>query len=133
MTTRKNGGEIPAAIVAPDEGGSIDNYAAAAELPPYAAPLQRSYSFPLLQYGNKVTIVSGRRPAAYTGFLIGTEQDATLSDLFEQGDASQVRIRHRNGTEDSYWQFDSIKGYILCHAIPIEYGPDAWQRTGVAY
>src|SRR5436305_4818450 len=118
----------------PTDDVNLDNYAAEADLPEYAAPVTPTYTYPLIQYGKKVTVVSTRKPTVSTSFLIATEQDATLDGILEQQlGASEVRIRHRNGSEDTYWQFDTIKCYMLCKAVPVFYGPDVWQKTGVAY
>src|SRR5436305_916689 len=124
---------VSTARIADDDNTNLSDYAEQVELPEYAAPAQLTYNFPLVQYGKKVTVVSTRKPTTYTGFLIAVEQDPTLDGIFEEQGVNEVRIRHLNGTEDSYWQFDTIICYLLCTAVPTFYGPDSWQQTGVAY
>jgi hypothetical protein len=118
---------------ADDENPNLDDYAVAAELPLYVAPVVPSMSFPLIRYAKGVTVVSGRSAKKYTGFHIGTEQSAELDDLFEIMGVPAVRVKHKSGNEESYWQLDSIKGYILATAVPDSYGPQAWRKTGIPY
>lgn len=117
----------------PDETNSnIDDYGATADLPAFAAPIEPTLLFPMIRYAKGVTVVSGAKPIRYTGFHIQTEQSAELDALLEDQGVSSVRVRHQNGNEATYWQLDSIKGSILCTAIPSSYNPEAW-KSGMAY
>jgi hypothetical protein len=120
-------------IAPDDESMSLDAYAQEAALPPYAAPAEPSYSFPLVQYAKGVLVVSERKPRKHTGFQIETEQNAELDALLDSQGVKVVRVRHRNGTEGDYWQLETLKGYLLCTAVPATYGPEEWKRTGIAY
>ena len=122
----------PVASNADEANTNLDEYAQQAELPVYAAPVEPSFSFPLVQYAKGVLIVSGRKQQKHTGFQIEMEQSAELDALLE-GQSNAVRVRHRNGTEGNYWQLETLKGYILCKAVPDGYGPQVWQHTGMAY
>jgi hypothetical protein len=137
-TNHQASNETAATVVRPslpaDEvNTNLEDYAQQVELPPYAAPVEPSFSFPLVQYAKGVVVVSGRRPQKHTGFLIETEQSAEVDGLFEGQGMPTVRVRHRNGTEGVYWQLETLKSYILCKAVPDGYGPDVWERTGIAY
>ncbi len=126
----------PAAIVpaiAADASTVLDDYAAAANLPEYAAPVQPSMSFPVIRYAKGVLVVSGKKPMKYTGWHIQTEQNAELDDLLEAQGIQAVRVRHLSGKEETYWSLDSIKGYILCTGVPVSYGPEVHQTTGIPY
>jgi hypothetical protein len=112
---------------------NLDDYAQQADLPLYVAPITPSLNFPLIKYSKGVTVVSGIKPQKKTVFHIGIEQSAEIDTIFEGQGVPAVRVRHKNGNEESYWEFESIKGYILCTAVPDSYGPDAWRRTGIPY
>lgn len=112
---------------------AFDEYVAGLELPSYAVPFEASPDFPMIRYAKGVMVVSGKKPAKYTGWHIGIEQSAELDALFEEMGVPVVRVKHMGGNEESYWQLDSIKGYILCKSVPSEYGPDSWKKTGVCH
>jgi hypothetical protein len=112
---------------------AFDAYVAGLELPAYAVPFEASSNFPMIRYAKGVTVISGRKPAKYTGWHIQVEQSVELDSLFEQKDIPCVRVRHLSGNEENYWQLDSLEGYILCKSVPAEYGPDAWHQTGIAH
>ena len=90
-------------------------------------------SFPLIRYAKGVTVVSSRKPTKYTGFHIGLEQSAELDDLLSSLGVPAVRVKHKSGNEENYWQLDTLKGYILCTAVPVGHGPEVWRKTGVPY
>lgn len=119
--------------IADDDNGNLEDYAASVDLPSYAAPVEPSYSFPLVLYAKGVTVVSGRKPYKHTGFLIETEQSAEVDSLFDSQGTPAVRVRHRSGTEGVYWQLETLKGYFLCKAVPDGYGPDVWEHSGIPY
>lgn len=112
---------------------ALDEYIAGLELPSYAVPFEASPDFPMIRYAKGVNVVSGRKPMKYTGWHIGIEQSAELDSFFESMGVPVVRVKHLSGNEESYWQLDSIKGYILCKSVPSEYGPNSWQKTGIAH
>lgn len=111
---------------------NLDEYAATAELPECVAPVQPSLIFPHIRYAKGVLVVSGKKPTKYTGWHIQTEQSAELDALLESQSIQPVRVRHHSGNEETYWSLDTIKGYILCNAVPGSYGPLSWQ-TGIPY
>ena len=133
MSSETTTATVPSTAPIDDESNvNLEDYAAEAELPACAAPIEASLTFPLVQYAKGVLVVSGRKPQKYTGFQIETEQSTELDALFEAQGLTPVRVRHQNKKEGNYWQLPSIAGYILCKAIPDGYGPDVW-KTGIPY
>jgi hypothetical protein len=111
---------------------AFDEYCAGLELPEFAVPFEASPAYPVVQYSKGVLVVSGRKDMKYTGWHIAIEQSAELDGYFDKMGIPVVRVRHMNGSEGSYWQLDSITGYLLMKSVPLDHGADSWKQSGIA-